>query len=172
MVWGRRGLVVALAACVCAASPRPGRRSRSRRSWPCSRARTPTSALPQTQITFRGIPASQIGHITVVGSSTGAHTGTIEADSDGQGGSFIPSTPFTAGETVTVTTGLNVTGGTNGSFQFGIATPFGTINPMKLPMVPAGSNGVQHFHSRPDLLAGVDHGQPAIVRCSTAATSS
>ena len=32
-----------------------------------------------------------------------------------------------------------------------IAVPFGTINPMKLPMVPAGSNGVQHFHSRPDL---------------------
>ena len=110
-----------------------------------------SSALPQTQITFRGIPASQIGHITVVGSSSGAHSGSIEADSDGQGGSFIPSQPFTAGETVTVTTGLNVTGGTSGSFHFAIAVPFGTINPMKLPMVPAGSNGVQHFHSRTDL---------------------
>jgi len=109
------------------------------------------SALPQTQITFRGIPASQIGHVTVVGSSSGAHSGTIEADSDGQGGSFVPSTPFTAGETVTVTTGLDVVGGVNGSFHFGIAVPFGSINPMKLPMVPAGSNGVQHFHSRPDL---------------------
>ena len=109
------------------------------------------SALPQTQITFRGIPAGQIGQVTVVGSSSGAHSGTIEADSDGQGGSFIPSTPFAAGETVTVTTGLNVTGGTNGSFHFGIAVPFGSINPMKLPMVPAGSNGVQHFHSRTDL---------------------
>jgi len=109
------------------------------------------SALPQTQITFRGIPAGQIGHVTVVGSSSGAHSGTIEADSDGQGGSFIPSTPFTAGETVTVTTGLDVINGTNGSFHFGIAVPFGSINPMKLPTVPAGSNGVQHFHSRPDL---------------------
>jgi hypothetical protein len=109
------------------------------------------SSLPQTQITFRGIPAGQIGNITVVGSSSGAHGGTIEADSDGQGGSFIPSTPFAAGETVTVTTGLNVIGGTNGSFHFGIAVPFGTINPMNLPMVPAGSNGVQHFHSRADL---------------------
>jgi len=109
------------------------------------------SALPQTQITFRGIPASQIGHVTVVGSSSGAHSGTIEADSDGQGGSFIPSTPFTAGETVTVTTGLDVINGTNGSFHFGIAVTFGSINPMSLPLVPAGSNGVQHFHSRPDL---------------------
>jgi hypothetical protein len=108
-------------------------------------------SLPQTQITFRGIPASQIGSVQVVGSSTGAHTGSIQADSDGQGGSFIPSSPFAPGETVTVTTGLNVVGGTNGSFHFAIATPFGTINPMTLPMVPAGSNGVQHFHSRPDL---------------------
>ncbi|HUA49108.1 MAG TPA: arylsulfotransferase family protein [Solirubrobacteraceae bacterium] len=108
-------------------------------------------SLPQTQITFRGIPASQIGHITVTGSSSGAHSGTIEADSDGDGGSFIPSQPFTAGETVTVSTGLDIIGGTNGSFQFKIAVPFGTFTPMKLPMVSAGSNGVQHFHSQPGL---------------------
>jgi hypothetical protein len=110
-----------------------------------------SSALPQTQITFRGIPAGQIGSVQVVGSTTGSHTGTIRADSDGQGGSFIPSQPFAPGETVTVTTGLNVVGGSNGSFHFTVITPFGTINPMKLTMVPAGSNGVQHFHTRPDL---------------------
>jgi arylsulfotransferase ASST len=113
-----------------------------------------TGSLPQTQITFRGIPASQIGSVQVVGSSTGAHSGTIQADSDGQGGSFVPSAPFAPGETVTVTTGLNVVGGTNGSFKFVVAVPFGAINPMKLPMVPAGSNGVQRFHSRPDLQPG------------------
>jgi hypothetical protein len=108
--------------------------------------------LPQQQITFRGIPASQIGQIQVTGSSSGAHSGKIEADSDGDGGSFIPNTPFTAGETVTVTTGLNIVGGTNGSFQFKIATPFGgAFTPLKLPMVPAGSNGVQYFHSQPGL---------------------
>jgi hypothetical protein len=110
-----------------------------------------SSALPQTQITFRGIPAGQIGSVQVVGSSSGAHTGSIQADSDGQGGSFIPSQPFAAGETVTVTTGLNIVGGTNGSFHFTVITPYGTINPMKLTMVPAGSNGVQHFHTRSDL---------------------
>jgi hypothetical protein len=110
-----------------------------------------TSSLPQTQITFRGIPASQIGQVQVAGSSTGAHSGTIQGDSDGQGGSFIPSQPFAPGETVTVTTGLNVLGGSSGTFHFVVATPFGTINPMKLAQVPAGSNGVQHFLSRPDL---------------------
>jgi Arylsulfotransferase (ASST) len=118
-----------------------------------------TSALPRTQITFRGIPASQIGNVQVAGSRSGVHSGTIEADSDGQGGSFIPNQPFAAGETVTVNTGLNVLGGTNGSFHFGIATPFGTFTAMKLPIVPAGSNGVQYFHSRPDL-------QPASVTIS------
>jgi hypothetical protein len=110
-----------------------------------------SSALPGTQITFRGIPAGQIGSVQVVGSSTGAHSGSIQADSDGQGGSFVPSQPFAAGETVTVNTGLNVVGGSNGDFHFTVITPFGTINPMKLAMVPAGSNGVQHFHTRPDL---------------------
>lgn len=111
-----------------------------------------TSSLPQTQITFRGLPASQIGSVSVVGSSSGSHSGTIQADSDGQGGSFIPNQPFAPGETVTVTTRLDVVGGSGGSWHFAIATPFGSINPMNLPMVPAGSNGVQHFHSRSDLL--------------------
>ncbi len=110
-----------------------------------------STALPQTQITFRGIPAGQIGSVQVVGSSSGAHSGTIQADSDGQGGSFVPSQPFAPGETVTVSTGLNVVGGTNGSYHFTVITPFGTINPMPLPMVPAGSGGVQHFVTRPDL---------------------
>ncbi len=45
-----------------------------------------TYAEPGSQITFRGIPAGQIGHVSVVGSSSGTHTGAIQADSDGQGG--------------------------------------------------------------------------------------
>ena len=110
-----------------------------------------TSALPQTQITFRGIPARRIGSVRVTGSRSGAHTGRIAADSDGRGGSFLPSRPFRPGETVTVTTGLNVVAGNRGSFHFGIASPYGSITPMTLPMVAAGSGGVQQFHSRPDL---------------------
>ncbi|MDQ6816829.1 MAG: hypothetical protein M3018_05400, partial [Actinomycetota bacterium] len=72
---------------------------------------------PQTQITFRGIPASQIGQVTVLGSKSGTHTGTIGADSDGDGGSFLPSKPFAAGETVTVTTALNILRGNKGKFS-------------------------------------------------------
>jgi Arylsulfotransferase (ASST) len=108
--------------------------------------------LPGTQITFRGIPASQIGSLTVIGSSTGAHTGQIEADSDGNGGSFLPDKPFLRNETVTVTTSLNVIGGRNGTFSFKIEYPSWPIKAMPLPVVPAGAHGLQHFRSRPDLL--------------------
>lgn len=112
--------------------------------------------LPGTQITFRGVNPSQIGSVAVVGSVTGTHTGQIQADSDGRGASFVPDKPFAAGETVTVTTSMDVIGATNGSFSFAIARTAAAIQPMALPQVPAGSNGVQHFRSRPDL-------QPAAV---------
>jgi len=108
--------------------------------------------LPGTQIAFRGIPANQIGQVTVSGSLTGAHTGQIESDSDGNGGSFVPGKPFAPGETVTVTTGLNVAGASNGSFSFTIVRPSRPIKPMIPPVAPAGSNGLQHFASRPDLV--------------------
>ncbi|HWF36808.1 MAG TPA: arylsulfotransferase family protein [Solirubrobacteraceae bacterium] len=107
--------------------------------------------LPATQIAFRGVPADQIGAVTVVGSKSGAHTGTIDSDSDGNGGSFIPATQFKPGETVTVTTGLAVTGATAGAFTFQIAHPARPMQPEALPQAPAGSNGVQRFHSEPGL---------------------
>jgi len=106
---------------------------------------------PRTQITFRGVPADQIGAIEVVGSQSGVHPGQIAADSDGQGGSFVPDQPFAAGETVTVTTHLAVAGSSNGAFSFQIAQPWGLLPYGKLPLVPAGRNGVQHYRSRPDL---------------------
>ena len=108
-------------------------------------------AEPGTQITFRGISAGRIGSISVVGSRSGAHSGHVAADSDGNGGSFLPNHPFDAGETVTVATGLNVVDGNRGSWQFTVATPAGAIRAIPVAHVPAGAHGVQHFHSRPDL---------------------
>lgn len=108
--------------------------------------------LPGTQIAFRGIPASQIGQVTVVGSKTGVHAGQIDADSDGDGGSFIPSQPFAPGETVTVTTGLNIADASAGTFRFKIVYPSRPILPAALPVAAAGSDGVQHFRSDPSLV--------------------
>jgi hypothetical protein len=108
--------------------------------------------LPRTQITFRGVSPGSIGQVTVVGSVSGTHSGRIEGDSDNHGGSFLPDKPFTAGETVTVSTGLNIAAGRNGKYSFAIEYPSRPITAMPLPLVPAGSNGLQHFRSRPDLL--------------------
>lgn len=106
---------------------------------------------PGQQIALRGIPASEIGTVTVTGSQSGVHTGHLAADSDGNGASFLPDRPFLSGETVTVSTSLNVVGGQNGTFSFNIEHPSRPIVGMPLPVVPNGAGAVQYFHSRPDL---------------------
>ena len=108
-------------------------------------------ASPKTQIAFRGLPAGSIGQVTVTGSKTGTDSGTIEADSDGEGGSFIPSKPFQPGETVTVATGLNVVGAPGGTFSFTVANPAGGIPYQKAIIVPRVSGDVWRFRSRTDL---------------------
>ncbi len=108
-------------------------------------------ASPATQISFRGLPAGQLGTITVTGSASGAHSGTIQSDSDGGGASFIPSAPFTAGETVTVTTSLNLDGSHNGTYQFQVANPAGPVPFAHRPAAPRVKGDVWLFRSRPDL---------------------
>lgn len=109
------------------------------------------SNRPRTQISFRGISPQDIGSVQVVGSISGRHSGHFADHSDGTGASFIPHRPFSPGETVTVTTHLDVIGASNGTFRFRIAHTWGLLPHGKLPIAPAGSNGVQRFHSRPDL---------------------
>jgi hypothetical protein len=108
-------------------------------------------AAPSTQITIRGVPASQIGAVSVVGSQSGGHTGRLVGDSDGQGASFIPSKPFKAGETVTVQTSLDVVGGNAGTYSFTIANPAGAIPLAGVRPAPRVRNDITRFVSRPDL---------------------
>ncbi|HET9074828.1 MAG TPA: arylsulfotransferase family protein [Solirubrobacteraceae bacterium] len=105
---------------------------------------------PQTQIVFRGVPVSDLGAITVTGSRSGPHSGRIEADSDGQGASFLPARPFLPRETVTVRTSLNIVGGRHGSFSFQIAKPGPIPAPQKIIRAP-GRDVLQRFHSAPTL---------------------
>src|SRR5205807_7423120 len=83
---------------------------------------------------------------------SGPHSGSIAADSDGNGGSFMADKPFSNGETVTVTTSLNIIGGHNGAFSFKIEHPSWPIKPVNLPVVANTRGSVQSFHSPPDLL--------------------
>jgi hypothetical protein len=121
-------------------------------------------APPQAQIAFRGIAPAALGTISVAGSKSGLHTGQIEADSDGAGASFLPAQPFTPGETVTVSTSLNILGATGGRFQFLIATPAGRMPVGRPPRVRSVPGAIWRFRSRPDLAppaATITHGAGA-----------
>jgi hypothetical protein len=108
-------------------------------------------ASPQTQITFRGVPAADLRRIVVKGSRTGRHLGRVAADSDGQGGSFLPRRPFAPGEVVTVKTRLRINGAYRGTFRFTVATPAGAIPATPLPPAARTDGDVLQFQSRPDL---------------------
>ncbi|MEA2388096.1 MAG: hypothetical protein QOG41_869 [Thermoleophilaceae bacterium] len=112
---------------------------------------TPT-ASPGTQISFRGESPDQLTGISVVGSSTGKHEGTLKPHSDGEGASFVPKNRFKRGETVTVKADPKLLGEKDGRIKFKIAykAPIGV--PSKVQKDPGGhADGEQHFRSRPDL---------------------
>jgi hypothetical protein len=106
-------------------------------------------ASPQTQISLRDVAPSKIGTVTVTGSQSGPHPGTVRSDSDGDGASFYPDQPFTPGETVTVKTSLDVAGGQSGSYSFTVARP--TAFAAQPRTEPNDPSQVQSFHSDPSL---------------------
>ncbi len=108
-------------------------------------------AAPATQITLRGVAANHMGRIIVSGSRSGVHTGTVLADSDGRGGSFMPMQPFTPGETVTVKTALDIAGGRHGSYSFTVASPAGGIRAGAPHAISRTAGDIWSFASRPDL---------------------
>jgi hypothetical protein len=107
-------------------------------------------AMPQTQISFLGVPARDIGDISADGSLSGSHPGRLEAYSQGDGASFVPEQPFQAGETVTVSGQLRSgPGEVPFTYNFSVAypdpIPYVTQLSKPRPTPPAGS--VQSFHS-------------------------
>jgi hypothetical protein len=122
-------------------------------------------AMPQTQITFRGAPTSRLGTVTVTGSSTGAHAGSLKPDSDGRGGSFIPNSPFAPNETVTVqASGASIVGGSGSTYRFTVANVAGVIPIGHRPPTPRVHGDVQRFRSMPGLIPPAvkqtNHGRP------------
>ena len=110
-------------------------------------------ASPASEISFRGLPASQFGRIVVTGSQSGAHSGKVVEDSDGRGGSFIPAKPFSRGERVTVKTAMNIVGGTAGTYSFTVANPAGAIRAAAPMTAPRVRGDLWRFRSAPQLFA-------------------
>jgi Arylsulfotransferase (ASST) len=116
---------------------------------------TPT-ALPQTQISFLGASASTLSAISVVGSSSGRHSGRLRSYASATGASFVPSKPFTAGEQVTVHAQWTVSKGARRALSsaFTIEQP-GVVAQTEFTPIPGTPADVQSFQSRSDLHPGV-----------------
>jgi len=109
-----------------------------------------TTAMPGTQISFRGAPGAQLGPITVTGSRSGRHSGKLEAHSDGNGASFVPDKDFTPGERVTVRTKLDIVGVRNGDYGITVGHPT-TIGPRMGEAPNVGRGAIQQYASEPNL---------------------
>jgi hypothetical protein len=117
-------------------------------------------ASATTQISMLGVPAGELSHITVTGSRTGSHAGRLEAYSQGDGASFLPTRPFAGGELVTVHAELLEDGrATPFAWRFTVATrddPGSTSNAVGTGVststapTPAPKE-FQSFRSRPEL---------------------
>ncbi len=113
------------------------------------------TASAQTTISLRGANAAQAKALRVVGSVTGAHTGTVRAHSDGAGVSFVPDSLFHAGETVTVSGTSEVRGANNGTARFEIGIPASETTPPSSPSSNPPSPRVTAFESDPSVQAPV-----------------
>jgi hypothetical protein len=114
-------------------------------------------ASARTQISLLGAPVSAISGVHVSGSLTGSHSGRLLAYSQGDGASFVLSKPFQPGETVTVHGTVKIHSTRQRfAFHFVIAHE----DPIDYaaatgPTVSRDYNEMQHFASRPELLAPV-----------------
>ena len=99
-----------------------------------------------TEISLRGVAPDAVGTVTVTGSVSGAHQGTIQPHTDGRGASFVPAGPFTAGERVTVSTALDVRGAQEGDYGFTILRgEYDTGRSGSDRAVPRPRAGTYHF---------------------------
>jgi hypothetical protein len=110
------------------------------------------SANPETQISFRGAPASSIRIVSVRGEHSGTHAGALHAYSQGDGASFVPNTPFEAGERVSVSATV---AGKPVSFAFRTDTPYPTAASPDFHNPPASPADYESFYTLPGVQAPV-----------------
>jgi hypothetical protein len=109
-----------------------------------------SSASPFSQISFRGIAPDRVGRVTVTGSRSGRHSGSVRAHSDGKGASWVPRRRFRGGERVSVRTTMSISGTRGGDFQFQVAVWPGRVRLQQgLDTVEPGKR--RRYETRPDL---------------------
>src|SRR5205085_12677795 len=111
----------------------------------------------QTQISVLGPPGTQLSGVRVRGARTGSHPGSLRPYSQGDGASFVPSRPFSPGESVFVHGNVRSgSGAARFSYRFAVARQDPSLAvPAHASAVSRNYNAMTHFRSRPDLLAPV-----------------
>lgn len=110
------------------------------------------TANPHTQISFLGLPVSQISHVSVLGQRSGPHEGRLLAYSQDDGASFVPGTPFDAGERVSVRATI---AGKHIAYGFRVDTPYSTAAVKPFPNPSAAPSESQSFVTMPGVQAPV-----------------
>jgi hypothetical protein len=110
------------------------------------------TANPDTQISFLGVPAGDVSGVSVVGQQSGSHAGRLEAYSQGDGASFVASSPFEAGERVSVHAVID---SKHVTFGFRVDTPYPTANVSAYANPPAPAAAYQSFDTLPGVKAPI-----------------
>ena len=110
------------------------------------------TANPDTQVSFLGASPTSLREVSVVGSQSGTHSGRLRGYSQGDGASFLPARPFTAGEHVSVRARL---GSAQIAFGFRIDSPYSTADTPEFPNPQAAPSDYQAFATMPGVQAPV-----------------
>jgi Arylsulfotransferase (ASST) len=114
------------------------------------------TANPHTQISFLGTSAANIRELSVRGSRSGHHAGHLRGYHQGDGASFLPDTPFVAGERVTVSAVVGPPGrGRQAGFGFRVDTPYPTGGVSEFPNPQAAPADYQSFYTLPGVQAPI-----------------
>ena len=114
------------------------------------------TANPQTQISFLGVPGTEIHEVSVVGRLSGHHAGRLLDYSQGDGASFAPDTPFKPGEQVVVRAVIGAAKSAKPIvFGFRVDTPYSTAAVPPFPNPPAALTDYQSFDTLPGVQAPI-----------------
>jgi hypothetical protein len=109
-------------------------------------------ASAHTQISMLGAPPGEIASVRVSGSATGIHRGRMVGYSQGDGASFLPNTPFHAGEHVEVRGQLDTAAGARRfAYRFTVAHPDPIKEEPQGAKIQLTPGEYQSFHSAPQL---------------------